>query len=89
MSEDFQAQVDQRRAHRMAAIDAMPPQLRACVHDYGLAVVKACVDLGVSKPRQIRHLVETVLDEFSPTRGTPSSQGTRSTVTFPPQGATQ
>lgn len=73
----FQENVDRRRVNRMAAIDALSPEQRALVHEYGFNVVKALMDLGVRKPSAIRHVVETVLDEFSPTRGTGSSQGTR------------
>lgn len=75
--EEFQHVVETRRVARMDAIDRMPPALRELVHDYGLNVVKACTDLGITKPNQIKHLVETVLDEFSPTRGTGSAQGAR------------
>ena len=69
--------VDIKRANRMAVFDAYDPALRALVHEYGMAVVKTIHDLGIRKPRQIRHVVETVLDEFSPTRGSYSKQGIR------------
>lgn len=69
--------VDRRRKARMESVDNMPEDIRACVHDYGLAVVTAIRNSGVTKAKNIRHIVETVLDEFSPTRGTASSQGTR------------
>jgi hypothetical protein len=62
------------RERRMSFIDRMSPELRACVHDYSLSVVRAFMDIGVREPRHIRHLVETVLDEFSPTRGSSSRQ---------------
>ena len=61
----------------MERVDAMQPALRKLVHDYGLSVVQAFMDVGVRQPRHIRHLVETVLDEFSPTRGSSSAQGRR------------
>lgn len=76
----FLAAVENRRAKRMDEIDKMAPELRKCVHDYGLAIVDALLKLGVKKPNQIRHVVETILDEFSPTRGTYSSQGQRTRV---------
>jgi len=69
--------IDKKRAHRMARVDALSPELRALVHEYGFSVVDNFVRLGVSKPKHIRHLVETVLDEFSPTRGSYSQQGIR------------
>lgn len=61
----------------MAAIDQMQPEIRELVYDYGLTVVRAIMDQGVIKPKKIRHIVETVLNEFSPTWGSYSSQGTR------------
>lgn len=74
-SEEFLRSVQSRRADRMRKIDSLPPELRELVHSYGFTVVKSFMDLGVSKPKHIRHLVETVLDNFSPTRGTFSNQG--------------
>lgn len=76
-SPQFLQGVDQRRRRRMSEIDNLPADLRELVHDYGWTVVKACLELKVQKPKQIRHLVETVLNEFSPTRGSYSSQGPR------------
>lgn len=73
---DFAERVNDRRAKRMKAVDDMPSEIRELVHDYGLNVVKAIIDQGVTKPNKIRHIVETVLNDFSPTRGNFSSQGT-------------
>lgn len=72
--------VRKSRVARMESVDAMTPELRQCVHDFGLNVVKTLMDVGVVKPKHIRHVVERVLDEFSPTRGTYSMQGIRSSV---------
>ena len=83
--EEFQRVVQRRIRDRMERIDNLPPEIRKCVHDYGWHVVKSFMDLGVRKPRHIRHLVETVLDEFSPTRGSPSAQGRRSAMTKTPK----
>lgn len=58
--------VDQKRRARMDKIDQMPPAIRALVHDYGLGVVQAFLDVGVREPRHIRHLVETTLNEIQP-----------------------
>lgn len=77
---EFQCRVQDKRIARMNAIDALSPDLRQCVYDFGYPVVKTCMDLGVVKPQRIRHLVETILDEFSPTRGTFSTQGIRKDV---------
>lgn len=54
------ARADQRRKKRMAFVDAMDPAVRACVHEYGLTIVQAFLDLGVRNPKHIRHLVDTV-----------------------------
>lgn len=61
----------------MERFDQMPPEMRELVNDYGFAVVDTCTALGVTKPRHIKHLVETVLDNFSPTRGSFTAQGPR------------
>jgi hypothetical protein len=65
----------ERRCARMSQIDSLEPDMRALVHEYGYHVVHSFMIRGITKPRILRHLVETVLDEFSPTRGTFSSQG--------------
>lgn len=75
MTDDVKAA--QRRSARMSKIDAMPPGLRELVNDYGLMTVQTLLDVGVTKPKQIRHVVEVILDEFSPTRGSKSAQGIR------------
>lgn len=74
---DFQRAVDSRRSKRMAHIDQMTPEMRELVNEYGYSVVRNFLNCGVTKTKQIRHLVETVLDEFSPTRGSFSVQGIR------------
>lgn len=76
----FDEFVDVKRAKRMAEIDRFDPAIRSLIHDYGYTVVKAILDVGVTKPKHVRHIVETVLNEFSPTRGSFSSQGIRSTL---------
>lgn len=67
--------VHARQQKRMAQVDSYSPEIRACIHDYGLTVVRALLDCGVTKDNRIRHIVETVLNEFSPTRGSYSYQG--------------
>jgi len=74
---DFQKHVQLRRKKRMDRIDAMPAELRELVHEYGFNVVDQFMSHGITKERTIRHLVECVLNEFSPTRGSYSMQGIR------------
>jgi len=74
---EFVAKCHKRRIDRMDAIDRLPQDVRACVHDYGWRIVDTCRQLGLTKANHIRHIVETILDESSPTRGTHSAQGIR------------
>ena len=69
--------IARKRASRMEAIDAMPLEWRELVHDYGLNIVTACRDVGIKKPKQVRHLVKTVLAEMRPDVGSYSTQGVR------------
>jgi hypothetical protein len=80
---EHQQFVDGKRQRRMAEIDRQPPAIRKLTHDYGWYVVKNFMDLGITKPNHIRHLVEVVLNEFSPTRGTFSQQGLRGELIDP------
>ncbi|OZA34380.1 MAG: hypothetical protein B7X92_10375 [Novosphingobium sp. 17-62-9] len=78
--QEHEAFVQQKRQARMAKVDQFDPETRTLIHHYGLNVVNAFVQVGVTKPKHIRHLVECVLDEFSPTRGSYSAQGIRTPV---------
>lgn len=64
-----------RRIKRLDWVDSQPAEIRKLVHDYGFNVVWSMMSIGVVKPKHIRHIVETVLNEFSPTRGSFSRQG--------------
>lgn len=77
LPESLQEIADRRRAARMQSVDGMPEDWRALVHAYGFNVVHAMQTCGVKKAAHCRHLIETVLDELSPIRGSKSSQGTR------------
>lgn len=44
----------------MARIDSMPKEIRELIHEYGLTVVQAFLDLGVTRPTSIRHLIRQV-----------------------------
>lgn len=73
----MQAHVDAKRRARMSRVDAMPSDVRHMVHEYGLHVVNALLDSGVTRAKNMRHIVESILDEFSPTRCASSYQGPR------------
>lgn len=47
-----------RRA--LAMTDDWPADMRACVHEFGFAIVYACVSVGVTKPNTIRALVREI-----------------------------
>ena len=78
LSRPPQSFVDGRRAARMEKIDALPPDWRALVHEYGWTIVDALQGCGVKKANQGRHVIEVVLNETSAFRGGFSSQGERS-----------
>lgn len=43
-----------------AVTDNMPPGLRQCVHEYGFAIVTACLDAGIRNPATIHQLVREI-----------------------------
>jgi hypothetical protein len=75
--------VQVNRAARMEIVDEYDPATRALVHAYGLSIVRSFHENGVTKAKRIKHLVECVLDEFSPTRGSYSQQGVRVAIERP------
>lgn len=79
-SKQFQQRVQDKRVARMNRVDSWPKELRDLVNEYGFTIVDMLYRLGVTKPNQIRHVVEAILDEFSPTRGSYSRQGVRTEV---------
>ena len=81
MSPDqFQARVQQKRQIRMKIYDDQCPEVRALINEYGFSLVHAFAQCGVVKSNHVRHLIERVLDEMSPTRGGGSIQGPASHV---------
>ena len=64
----------------MDEIDQLDPKMRELVHAYGYNIIFQFMRAGITKPNMVRHLVECVLDEFSPTRGSYSKQGVRTPV---------
>jgi hypothetical protein len=41
-------------------VDAMPSDLRLCVHEFGLTIVDACLGAGVKQPNRIRQLIHEI-----------------------------
>lgn len=58
--EQFSQNLAEKRRKRMDRIDAMSPEMRALVNEFGLTIVDAFIAHGVTKPHAIRHLVNTV-----------------------------
>lgn len=49
-----------RQQNSFEVVDAMPANLRQCVHEYGFAIVNACLQAGVRRPETIRNLVREI-----------------------------
>lgn len=54
-----------RAAKRMQRVDAMPPEYRSLVHEFGLEIVHEFLAHGVKKPSSIKHLIETVRGTYA------------------------
>lgn len=48
------------RDKRLHEADTMSPEMRACVHEYGLPIVLACKKAGVTEPKRIHELVREI-----------------------------
>lgn len=47
----------QKRINSFNVTDTMPPELRACVHEYGYAIVHVFLQHGIRKPSVIHQIV--------------------------------
>ena len=52
--------ISERSERAFSHIDNMPPALRECVHEYGYAIVSACLTAGVTRPSLIHNLVREI-----------------------------
>lgn len=52
----------QKRVNSFNDVESMSPDMRQCVHEYGYAIVKACMVAGVKKPNAIHQLVREIWD---------------------------
>lgn len=50
-------ELSERRVRSLTLTDVMSPEMRACVHEFGGAIVDACVQAKVTQPNRIRQLV--------------------------------
>ena len=57
VEKDFDRKDLNRADRALAEVDAMSPGLRACVHEFGFAIVNAMRNCGVTDPGRIRQLV--------------------------------
>lgn len=64
------------RMKQLTRVDDMAPDLRECVHEFGLAIVAACLAAGVSRPRTIRQLVKEVWAGARQSSQTSDARGT-------------
>ncbi|MFG1413438.1 hypothetical protein V5G24_20210 [Xanthobacter sp. VTT E-85241] len=51
-----------RRERSWADMDSMTPEWRACVHEYGYAIVHSAREAGVKSPRALHQLVREIWD---------------------------
>lgn len=49
-----------RQEHSFELVDGMTPGLRECVHEYGFAIVNACLQAKVRNPATIHQLVREI-----------------------------
>jgi hypothetical protein len=55
-------EVKPRVERRMAEIDALTPEQRMVIHEYGWGLVRTFLDHGVTKPRSMRALINAVTE---------------------------
>jgi hypothetical protein len=53
-------ELPQRSIRALEETDAMSPELRECVHEFGYAIVRALISHGIKEPRAIRQLVHEI-----------------------------
>lgn len=73
---DTAYQLDGKRLRALAEVDAMSPELRACVHEFGLPIVGCCAKFGITNPAHIRELVREIWDGAREGRQTNGVYGT-------------
>lgn len=54
--------ISARQERSLSAVDSMSPAWRECVHEYGYAIVHACLEAGVTEPRRVHQLVREIWD---------------------------
>lgn len=45
---------------RQASVDKLDPEQRAVVHEYGWGIVSGFLQVGIKKPKQMRHLIRLI-----------------------------
>lgn len=53
-------QLSQKRIKQLDAIDMMPGDLRACVHEFGFPIVATLMKFGIKDTRHIREIVREI-----------------------------
>lgn len=52
--------ISAKRRDQLVAVDALSPDLRRCVHEFGYPIVHACLNAGVTSADAIRVLVKEI-----------------------------
>lgn len=66
-----------KRVKSLEDTDRLPPQVRECVHEFGLPIVTVCLKHGINSPAKIRELVREI---WAGARQTGQRNDTRGTL---------
>jgi len=71
--------ISQLRTKQLETVDRMGPDLRECVHEFGLPIVTVLTKHGIRSPARIREIVREC---WAGPRQTGQTQGARSALDF-------
>lgn len=79
MDETRDWKIGRKRLSALETVDALPRDLRGCVHDFGLPIVTVLTKFGIRDPRHIREIVREI---WAGPRQTGQGNGTLGAVDF-------
>lgn len=63
MSPEHLADIKGRCERRFEVIDSLPKATRLIVHEYGWKAVKTLLEVGVTEPAKIKHVLHLLIDQ--------------------------